>query len=231
MMSTRQLARTALISLACSVAATTAAWSQSAPPGPGASAPTHMQGPMGHPGGRQGHEGRGGAPHKGMHPGMLGPVAAAHIEQLLDDVNATDGQRAQIRVIGDKARADLRALHKQFDDARQGEREAKEGPPPGPMALLTQAKVDASGAEKQRAQMVAFHDATSKRMLQAVVDIANVLTPEQRVALGEAMKARPPRMGPNMGPRGPQGGERGDRDGRPGEHADAGPAPDEEPAG
>jgi len=209
-MSARPLARTALISLVCSVAASSIAWSQGMPPGPGASAPT----PIAHPPMARKDAPRGEHQRRGMKPGLLGPVAAAHIEQLLDDVKATDAQRAQIRVIGDKARADLRALHEKADAEREANRAAdKDGPPPGPMGLLTQAKVDASAAEKMRTQMVAFHDATSKRMLQAVVDIANVLTPEQRVSLGAMMKDR-------MGPRGPEAGPAHGRDGHGEGHGD-----------
>jgi Spy/CpxP family protein refolding chaperone len=151
----------------------------------------------------------------GMGPGHHGdmggmgaamPFDAVHIEHLLDQVKATDAQRAQIRQIGDKARADLRALHEQMPGMTpqpQGKQPAKpEGAsapamppagaagPMGMMALLTQAKVDAAAAEKARQAMVAHHDAVSKRVLQGTLDIANALTAEQRVALGQAMQAR-----------------------------------------
>ena len=41
-----------------------------------------------------------------------------------------------------------------------------------------------------RQQLMALHDQTSKRMLQAMVDISRVLTPEQRAQIGERMKER-----------------------------------------
>lgn len=157
----------------------------------------------------QGHHGGMG----GMGAGM--PFDAVHIEHLLDEVKATDAQRAQIRQIGDKARADLQALHDQMPGmtpppqgkpdgkAPQGKLPAKpdgasaqpmppagSGAPMGLMALLTQPKVDAAAAEKARQAMVAHHDAVSKRVLQGTLDIANVLTADQRVALGQAMQAR-----------------------------------------
>jgi len=136
--------------------------------------------------------------HHGMMGGM--PFDARHIEKLLDQVNATDAQRAQIRVIGDKARTDLKALHPQMPGAgpaasgtKPGDKPPMAGPEGGPMgglmALLTQPKVDAVAAEKTRQQMLAQHDAVSKRMLQAAIDIAQVLTPDQRVALGKLMQA------------------------------------------
>lgn len=142
--------------------------------------------------------------HHGMMGGM--PFGARHIEKLLDQVNATDAQRAQIRVIGDQVRADLKALHPQMPGAasavaggKPGDKPPAAGPEVGPMggmmALLTQPKVDAAAAEKARQQMLTQHDAASKRMLQAAIDIAQVLTPDQRVALGKLMQARHERHG------------------------------------
>ena len=50
--------------------------------------------------------------------------------------------------------------------------------------------VDAAAAESLRQQMLQQHDQASRRMLQAMLDVSKVLTPEQRVKLGERMKQR-----------------------------------------
>ena len=50
--------------------------------------------------------------------------------------------------------------------------------------------VDAGAAEALRQQMLAQHDQASKRVLQAMLDVSKVLTPEQRAQLGERMKRR-----------------------------------------
>jgi hypothetical protein len=48
--------------------------------------------------------------------------------------------------------------------------------------LLTRETVDRAALEKFRTDMLATHDAVSKRLVQAVADAREVLTPEQRHA-------------------------------------------------
>jgi Spy/CpxP family protein refolding chaperone len=50
--------------------------------------------------------------------------------------------------------------------------------------------VDAGAAEALRQQMLTQHDQASKRVLQAMLDVSKVLTPEQRAKIGERMKQR-----------------------------------------
>jgi Spy/CpxP family protein refolding chaperone len=120
----------------------------------------------------------------GMHGGMAGmgmPFGGhpGRIERLLDEVNATADQRAQITQIMRAAFADLRAQREQgralHDQAR---------------ALFTAPTVDARAAEVLRQQMLAQHDQASRRMLQAMLDASRVLSPEQRSKLGELMAQR-----------------------------------------
>jgi periplasmic protein CpxP/Spy len=46
--------------------------------------------------------------------------------------------------------------------------------------------------------MLAQHDQASKRVLQAMLDVSKVLTPEQRATLGERMKQRQAMMQDRM---------------------------------
>ena len=110
------------------------------------------------------------------HGGMMGGpmLGGPHADRMLDAVNATAEQRAQVKQIMDAARTDLsaqreagRALH---DQMRQ---------------LFAQPTVDARAAETLRQQQLVQHDATSKRMMQAMLDVSRVLTPEQRAKLSE----------------------------------------------
>lgn len=122
------------------------------------------------PGGPGGHGGPGmGMMDMGMHLGG----------RLLDSVNATDEQRAQIRQIMktamDEGRAQREAGRKLHDDMR---------------ALFAQPTVDANAVEVLRKQIVAQHDAASKRMTQAMIDVSRVLTPEQRKTLADKMAQR-----------------------------------------
>jgi protein CpxP len=122
----------------------------------------------------QGHHG---GPEGGMFMG--GPMMMGHgLDHMLDAVNATDAQRAQIKQIAQAAHADLKAQH-----------EAGKSLHEQAMAIWTQPTVDANAAESLRRQMLAQHDAASKRMLQAMLDVSRVLTPEQRQTLAAKMQA------------------------------------------
>jgi protein CpxP len=63
---------------------------------------------------------------------------------------------------------------------------------------MTQPKLDGVAAEKLRQQMLTQHDAVSKRMLAAMLDVAKVLTPEQRAKVGEQLKQRMARHADHM---------------------------------
>lgn len=124
----------------------------------------------GGPGGPGGHE-------MGMGRGM--GMAMQMGERMLDSVNATAEQRTQIRQILKTARDEQRAQHEAGRKLHEDMR-----------ALFTQPTVDANAVEVLRKQMLAQHDAASKRMAQAMIDVSRVLTPEQRKALGDKMAQR-----------------------------------------
>lgn len=131
-------------------------------------------------------------PHAGhpMHaagPGLPGlPMQGPGMQRMLDDVKATPEQREQVRRITDAAAADMRSQH-----------EATRGLHQQVGSLLTGPTVDAAAAEALRQQLMAQHDQASRRMMQVMLDIANVLTPEQRQQLAERMARRA-----DAGPRG-----------------------------
>lgn len=115
------------------------------------------------------------------HAGTSGPGMGMHggprqMEHMLDSVNATAEQRTQIKAIMQAAMADLktqrsagRALHEQMAQA------------------FAQPTVDARVVESLRQQQQTQHDAASKRMLQAKLEVSRVLTPEQRQQLAERL--------------------------------------------
>ncbi len=121
--------------------------------------------------------------HGGGHSMMMGRMG----DRMLDAVNATDAQRVQIKQIMQAARDDLKAQR----DANRGLRERG-------MQIFAAPTVDAAQAESVRQQMIAQHDASSRRMLQAMLDASRVLTPEQRAKLGELAKQRAARMQEHM---------------------------------
>ena len=124
----------------------------------------------------QGHHGRGmGAPGMMMFGGSPEHVGRA-VDRLLDGLNASDAQRSQIRQIAAAAAADLKT-----------QREAGRGLRERSVQVFTAPNVDANAAEALRQQMLAQHDQAGRRMLQAMLDVSRVLTPEQRAKIGERM--------------------------------------------
>ncbi len=123
----------------------------------------------------QGGPGRHGG-HGG--PGM-GMMEGRMAERMLDSVNATTEQRTQIKQITERAAADRKVQHESGRALRE------QG-----MKLFTQPTVDANAAEALRQQMMQQHDQGSRRMMQTMVEVSRVLTPEQRKTLAERMAQR-----------------------------------------
>jgi len=122
--------------------------------------------------------------HRGG-PEMMAPggMFGGHMGHMLELVNATDAQRSQIEAIFKAARQDL-----------SGQREAGMKLHQQMAALFAAPNIDAAAIEALRAQMSAQHDAASKRLTQATIDAARVLTPEQRAKIAEVMQKRQARM-------------------------------------
>ncbi len=105
------------------------------------------------------------------------------IDHMLDGLNASDAQRTQIKQIAVQAAADLKA-----------QAEAGRGLRQRAMQIFTAPTVDAAAAEQLRQQTLQQHDQMSRRITQAMLAVANVLTPEQRAKIGERLKDRQARM-------------------------------------
>jgi Spy/CpxP family protein refolding chaperone len=128
--------------------------------------------------------------HRGGPAAMApGGLFGGHVEHMLDVVSATDAQRSQIDAIFKAARQDLAAqreagakLHRQL------------------AALYTAPNIDAAAIEAVRQQMSAQHEAASKRMSQASIDAARVLTPEQRAKIAEVAQRRQARAAEHRRP-------------------------------
>ena len=122
----------------------------------------------------QGH-GHGG----GMVFGGSPERVARGVDHLLDGLNATDAQRTQIKQIAQAAATDLAAQRQSTRALRDKGRDIFAAP-----------VVDAAAAESVRQQLVVKHDESSRRTLQALLDVSRVLTPEQRAKMAERMKQR-----------------------------------------
>lgn len=109
------------------------------------------------------------------------------IDHMLDGLNASDAQRTQIKQIAMAAATDLQAQRESGKSLRERS-----------LQIFAAPNVDAAAAESVRAQMQAQHDQASRRTLQAMLDVSNVLSPEQRAKIGERMKARGAMMNERM---------------------------------
>jgi Spy/CpxP family protein refolding chaperone len=114
--------------------------------------------------------------------GGRGGFDPADMEERLDrmlrhayvEIDATPEQQAKIEPIVKQAAAELRPLREQARNAR------REG-----LRLFSADTIDRGAIERLRAQQIQATDAASKRFTQALTDVAEVLTPEQRRTLAE----------------------------------------------
>ena len=165
----------------------------------GGAAQAQPAGPDGGPSGMRMERGMGMRPGMdGARPGMGGPgmgmfTPGRRLDRMLDAVGASDAQRAQIRQIVQAAGADMRTQREAGRTLRaQG------------LQIFTAPAIDAGAAEALRQRMLAQHEQGSRRMLQAMLEVANVLTPEQRARLGERVRQRAERMQERMRERAPR---------------------------
>ena len=93
----------------------------------------------------------------------------ARVRHLAIEIDATNEQQEKLRAIVKGAVKDLLPMREKAVSARQRGR-----------MLLTQPTVDRAAIEALRAEQLALADAASKRFAQALGDVAEVLTPEQR---------------------------------------------------
>lgn len=121
------------------------------------------------------------------HHGRAGQIAMdpaamdAHIDKMVAQfaADASPDQQARVAAIAKAAMADLRPEHAQF---RQAHARAHE--------LLLAPVIDRAALEQLRAAQMQRMDFISRRILTAVEDASDVLTPEQRAKFTEHLKAR-----------------------------------------
>jgi Spy/CpxP family protein refolding chaperone len=130
-------------------------------------------------GGRMGHGGHGFGFGHGHGPGrfLSDPVKAKAkarfaVEWALRSVGASEDQQSQARTVVEATIDDLVPLARKHGAHREEWAAAFTGP-----------QVDRAALEHLRKSHLADADAASKRLLQGVTDLAEILTPEQRSEL------------------------------------------------
>jgi Spy/CpxP family protein refolding chaperone len=121
--------------------------------------------------------GHGRAGHMAMDPAAMD----AHIDKMVAQfaADASPDQQARVAAIAKAAMADLRPEHAQF---RQAHARAHE--------LLMAPVIDRVALEQLRVAQMQRMDFISRRILTAVEDASDVLTPEQRAKFSEHLRAR-----------------------------------------
>jgi len=130
-----------------------------------------------------------GGRHRG---GMHGPMDPAemekHVERMLKhlyvEIDATEEQKRKLEPIVKDAARDLLPLR---DSLHAGRRQAIE--------ILTQERIEAAAIEGLRARQLQLADQASRRLVRAVSEAAEVLTPAQRKQLAAHFARRHGRWG------------------------------------
>ena len=117
--------------------------------------------------------------HFGMHRGFMfgDPLTPAQIDDRIDrmtkhmaiELDATADQQIKLATIAKAAVGDLRALREKAQAARSQA-----------VALLTAPSIDRTAIERLRTEQIGLAETASKRIAQALADVAEVLNPEQR---------------------------------------------------
>jgi len=111
------------------------------------------------------------------------------LKHMYVEIDATDAQKQKIDPIVKQAAKDLQPLRAQVREAR------REG-----MKLLSADTIDRGAIERLRVQQITAADGASKRFTQALTEVAEVLTPEQRKTLAARFAHRRGRgRGPERG--------------------------------
>jgi Spy/CpxP family protein refolding chaperone len=114
----------------------------------------------------------------GGHHGEMGNRSPEHhlehMQALLTKVGASDAQKAQIEAILKPALNDMKATHEAHFAAFKQFHEAISAP-----------SIDRARLESIRAEQVKSLDEASKRLVTAISDAAEVLSPDQRAALAQ----------------------------------------------
>jgi Spy/CpxP family protein refolding chaperone len=117
----------------------------------------------------------------GMHGGRMSEQGIEmhidHVHAMLGKVGATDAQKSQIEGILRAGFVDMKSVHEAHSAAFAQAHE-----------LLTAPTIDRAKLDSLRAEQLKSFDAASQRLVTAIADAAEVLSPEQRAALAREIR-------------------------------------------
>ena len=116
--------------------------------------------------------------------GHFGPMSGhgtedhlEHMQAMLTKIGASDAQKSQIEGLLKPAFEEMKAAHEAHSAAFEQFHEA-----------ITAPSIDRAKIEALRAEQLKSLDEASKRMVTAITDAAEVLSPDQRAALAEEVR-------------------------------------------
>jgi periplasmic protein CpxP/Spy len=125
---------------------------------------------------------RGGGPFGGsLTPAQIDDRIDRMTKHMAIELDATADQQVKIANIAKAAAADLRALREKAQAARSQA-----------VTLLTAPTIDRTAIERLRAEQIGLAETASKRIAQALTDVAEVLNPEQRRKVADWIAFRGP---------------------------------------
>lgn len=122
--------------------------------------------------------------HDHMPPELMTKHVDLAVDHLLYGIDVTKEQKNRIHAIVTAAVQDLKPLAEKRREARRAAVE-----------LLSKPAVDRAALENFRLEQMRLADSASKRIAEGVADVAEVLTPDQRVALAGKLARFHGRMG------------------------------------
>ncbi|MFA9219121.1 MAG: Spy/CpxP family protein refolding chaperone [Sphingomonadaceae bacterium] len=109
-----------------------------------------------------------------MHAGDPAAHADHVLKHLYAELDASENQKAKIDPLVKQAMQDLQPLHQQLHAAHSKA-----------LQTLTETGMDRAAMEASRLQLMQLADQASKRVVQLIADVGEVLTPAQRQKLAE----------------------------------------------
>jgi len=113
-----------------------------------------------------------GGDHHGFMSGRGAEDHLEHMQAMLTKIGASDAQKSQIEGLLKPAFEEMKAAHEAHSAAFEQFHEA-----------ITAPSIDRAKIEALRAEQLKSLDEASKRMVTAITDAAEVLSPDQRAAL------------------------------------------------
>jgi Spy/CpxP family protein refolding chaperone len=121
--------------------------------------------------------GFGGGPLASMSQSAIEDRADRMVRHVAIEIDATAEQQERLRAVVKAAVRDLLPMREKAQAAR---REARE--------LLTQPNINLAEIERFRTEQIALADTASRRVAQAIAEVAEILTLEQRLKINDHLE-------------------------------------------